>query len=133
MRLVPPWWPGPRRGVQYAPYAALSYCNGSRFSTPDSVGYRGNTASKNPGAGAITCDDAGDEWALNHAVIRTAGLATRLHGAAAGDAWAIVRAEPRAMILDAVRYEQGWSMIGDGSPSREAIAPVDVTDSDKVH
>lgn len=53
----------------------------------------------------IVTDEAGHDWFFYHAVLRD-------------------RPEGRVLMLDRVSWKDGWPSVGEGSPSREAPAPV---------
>lgn len=70
---------------------------------------RGGEQFAAPGHNAVVRDDAGDDWLLYHAYERS-------------DPWA-GPAPRRVLMLDRLRWRDGWPVVPGGTPSREAPAP----------
>ncbi|MFC4439954.1 MULTISPECIES: family 43 glycosylhydrolase [Natrialbaceae] len=77
---------------------------------PGTTILEGGEAFLGPGHNAVIRDDDGDDWLVYHAY----------H---ADDVW-INDTPRRALLIDRIRWEDGWPTIEDGVPSEEAGAPV---------
>lgn len=77
---------------------------------PGTTILEGDEAFLGPGHNAVIRDDNGDDWLVYHAY----------H---ADDVW-INDTPRRALLIDRIRWEDGWPTIEDGVPSEEAGAPV---------
>jgi arabinan endo-1,5-alpha-L-arabinosidase len=87
--------------------------------SPDSIIYRSNEKFLNPGASAITTDDAGREWLVSHATLRSdvpdyAGLRRD-----PDKLWQKLRYTRRVLIIDPIEYAEGWPFVRGGTPSSE--------------
>src|SRR5207249_1004699 len=84
---------------------------------PDSVIYRSNATFVNPGASTIMTDAVGQEWLISHATLRAdiPEYAQLRH--TPDRLWHTLRYTRRVMILDPVRYQDGWPYVPDGTPS----------------
>jgi arabinan endo-1,5-alpha-L-arabinosidase len=84
---------------------------------PDSIIYTSNEKFLNPGASALTVDDDGQEWLVSHAVLRADLPLYDALKKSPEDLWRALRYVRRVLIIDAIRYKDGWPVINGGSPS----------------
>ena len=83
----------------------------------DSVIYRSNATFLNPGASAITTDAAGQEWLVSHATLRADVPDYEQLRHTPSQLWQTLRYMRRVMIIDPIRYRDGWPYIPGGTPS----------------
>ncbi|USZ69841.1 family 43 glycosylhydrolase (plasmid) [Halorussus salilacus] len=70
---------------------------------------RGNDRFAGPGHNAVARDDAGDDWLVYHAYERA-------------DPW-VGQTPRRVLMIDRLRWREGWPAVPDGSPSLTAPKP----------
>ena len=82
-----------------------------------SVILEANATWRAPGHNSIVQDDAGNDWMVYHAINRS--RPTRDPGFGDGIVW-----DRRVMLMDRLRYENGWPYVQGRTPSASAERPV---------
>jgi arabinan endo-1,5-alpha-L-arabinosidase len=109
------WYSGDRTWTfppHYATMVARSRLPEGPFERRDDgsshIVLRDNDRWLGPGHNSVVRDDAGDDWIVYHAIDSR-------------HPWLFEGQVRRVMLIDRIRYDDGWPAVGDGSPSRRAM------------
>lgn len=94
-------------------FVTLGQATGRR----DSVIYSSCDTFLNPGVSAFTTDDAGHEWMITHAAVRTDFPDYESLRKDKNKLWNVLRYARRVMLLDRIEYKEGWPVIASGKPT----------------